>query len=110
MLEAAEAEDAKARADSQLAAARFAQHWGPLAGEPPEVRRKLVDAVVTARAVLVRADLPGRHTVGSLPAEALLDVDGMRVPGRVLGTLEALCENAAGLVCLSGCAERGALA
>jgi hypothetical protein len=99
MLEAAEAEDAKARADSQLAAARFAQHWGPLAGEPPEVRRKLVDAVVTARAVLVRADLPGRHTVGSLPAEALLDVDGMRVPGRVLGTLEQPSElQSAGLL------------
>ncbi|MGD0504645.1 MAG: hypothetical protein ABSD02_18040 [Steroidobacteraceae bacterium] len=99
MLETAEAEDAKARADSELAAARFAQHWGPLAAQPPEVRRKLVDAVVAGRAALVRADLPGRHSVGSLPAEALLDVDGMSVPGRVLGALEQPSElQSAGLL------------
>ena len=87
MLEAAQAEEAKARADSRLAAARFAQHWGPLASEPGEARRKLSDAVVAGHAALVRADLPGRHSVGALPAQALLDVDGIRVPGRVLGAL-----------------------
>ena len=31
MLETAQAEEAKARAEADLAAARFAQHWGPLA-------------------------------------------------------------------------------
>jgi hypothetical protein len=88
MLETAEAENAKAQADGQLAAARFSQHWGPLAAQPAQARRKLVEDVVAGRAALVRADLPGRHSVGSLPAEALLDVDGMSVPARVLGTLE----------------------
>ncbi|MGD0490229.1 MAG: hypothetical protein ABSC32_01675 [Steroidobacteraceae bacterium] len=88
MLETAEAEDAKARADSRLAAARFAQHWGPLAAQAAEVRRKLLDAVASGHAALVRADLPGRHTVGSLPTQAMLDVDGIQVPGRVLGVLE----------------------
>jgi hypothetical protein len=88
MLETAEAEDAKARADARLAALRFAQHWGPLIGQRAQVRRKLVDAVVSGQAVLVRADLPGRHIVGSLPAEAMLDLDGIQVPGRVLGALE----------------------
>ncbi len=88
MLEAAQAEDAKARADSRLAAARFAQHWGPLAAQPPELRRRLLDAVASGRTALVRADLPGRHSVGSLPGKALLDVDGISVPGRVLGALE----------------------
>jgi len=88
MLEAAQAEDVKARADSRLAAARFAQHWGPLAAQPEEARRKLSDSMVAGHAVLVRADLPGRHSVGAaLPAKALLDVDGIRVPGRVLGAL-----------------------
>ena len=88
MLEAAEAEDAKALADSRLAAVRFAQHWGPLAAQAPKVRRKLLDAVTSGHAALVRADLPGRHTVGSLPSKAMLDVDGIQVPGRVLGALE----------------------
>jgi hypothetical protein len=87
MLEAAQAEEVKARADSRLATARFAQHWGPLASEPGEARRKLADSVVAGHAALVRADLPGRHSVGTLPAKALLDVDGIRVPGRVLGAL-----------------------
>jgi hypothetical protein len=99
MLEAAEAEDAKARADSRLAAVRFAQRWGPLAAQTPEVRRKLLDAVVSGHASLVRADLPGRHIVGSLPAQAMLDVDGIRVPGRVLGALEQPSElQSAGLL------------
>jgi hypothetical protein len=87
MLEAAQAEDVKARADSRLATARFAQHWGPLAAQPARVRHELLGAVVAGHAALVRADLPGRHSVGTLPAKALLDVDGIRVPGRVLGAL-----------------------
>jgi hypothetical protein len=99
MLETAEAEDAKARADAQLAAARFAQHWGPVAAQTPEVRRKLLDAVVSGHASLVRADLPGRHIVGSLPTQAVLDVDGIQVPGRVLGALEQPSElQSAGLL------------
>jgi hypothetical protein len=99
MLETAEAEDAKARADSRLAAARFAQHWGPLAAQTADVRRKLVDAVVSGHASLVRADLPGRHIVGSLPTRAMLEVDGIQVPGRVLGALEQPSElQSAGLL------------
>jgi hypothetical protein len=87
MLEAAKAEEARAHADARLAAARFAQHWGPLAAQPPGVRQRLLDAVMSGHSVLVRADLPGRHIVGALPAKALLDVDGIEVPGRVLGAL-----------------------
>jgi hypothetical protein len=88
MLETAQAEDAKTRADARLAAARFAQHWGPLSAQRPEARRQLLEEVLAGRAALVRADLPGRHSVGSLPAGAVLDVDGIRVPGRILGALE----------------------
>ena len=64
MLEAAQAEQAKAQADAQLAAARFALHWGPVAKEPPAVRDRLVDGVRSGRSLLLRAELPGRHTLG----------------------------------------------
>jgi multidrug efflux pump subunit AcrA (membrane-fusion protein) len=59
-----------------------------LAAQAPEVRGKLLDAVASGHTALVRADLPGRHTVGVLPIQAILDVDGIQVPGRVLGSLE----------------------
>jgi hypothetical protein len=86
-LEAAQAEEAKARAEADLAAARFTQHWGPLAKESPAMRQLQLDAVTSGRSLLVRADLPGQHVVGALPARAVLDVDGIEVPGRVLGPL-----------------------
>jgi hypothetical protein len=87
MLEAAQTDQAKAQAQAQIAAARFAQRWGPVAALPDEARRKLIEATTRGRSLLVRADLPGRHTLGALPARAVLDVDGILVPGRVLGTL-----------------------
>jgi hypothetical protein len=86
-LEAARAEEARAVAQSQSAVARFIQHWGPLASMPPANRRKFIDAVARGRSLLLRADLPGRHSLGSLPDMAELDVDGARVPGRILGVM-----------------------
>jgi multidrug efflux pump subunit AcrA (membrane-fusion protein) len=48
---------------------------------------------------LVRADLPGRHLIGAVPAKALLDVDGVEVPGRILGVLGQFTElQSAGLL------------
>ena len=87
MLEAAQAEQAKAQAQAQLAAARLASHWGPLTGVSSGQRLKALDAAASGHGLLVRADLPGRHSLGTLPGKALLDVDGIQVPGRVLGTL-----------------------
>jgi hypothetical protein len=87
MVEAAQAEAAKAHADARLAAARFAQRWGPLGRQSPAVRGKLLGDVTTGRGLLVRADLLGRHLAGALPAKAVLDVDGVEVPGHVLGAL-----------------------
>jgi hypothetical protein len=87
MLEAAQAEEAKAQADLRLAAARFTQHWGPLGRESQSARERLLEALTAGRSALVRADLPGHHIVGTLPAKALLDADGVQVPGRVLGAL-----------------------
>jgi hypothetical protein len=99
LLETAQAEEAKARAEADLAAVRFAQHWGPLAKESPALRQKHLETVTSGQSLLVRADLPGRHIVGALPARAMLDVDGIEVPGRVLGPLAQFSDSqSAGLL------------
>jgi hypothetical protein len=92
MLEAAQAEEAKAKSEAQVAAAHFALRWGPLAAQSPNARRQLIDALTAGRSLLVRADVPGRHILGALPSKALLDVDGVEVPGRVLGGLRQFSE------------------
>jgi hypothetical protein len=92
MLEAAQAEYAKALAESQSAAARFALRWGPVAALPPAARRSLLQSATSGKILLLRADLPGRHSLGAMPGKALLDVDGIEVPGMVLGTLRQSTE------------------
>ena len=87
MVEAAQTEQTKARAEAQLSTARLALHWGPLIALPLGPRQKALDAAISGHGLLVRADLPGRHSLGALPHKALLDVDGIEVSGRVLGTL-----------------------
>jgi hypothetical protein len=87
MLEAAQADQAKTHAQAESANARFAQHWGPIATLPASDRQKLVEAATSRHSLLVRADLPGRHSLGVVPGKAMLDVDGIEVPGRVLGIL-----------------------
>jgi hypothetical protein len=86
-LEAAQADQAKSRAAAESASARFDLHWGPVAALSPPAREKLLNASGSGHSLLVRADLPGLHSLGLLPAKALLDVDGIQVPGRVLGAL-----------------------
>jgi hypothetical protein len=92
MLEAAQSDQARARAQAQIAAARFALRWGPLAALPIDARQRLIEASRSGRSLLVRADLPGRHTLGARPSKAVLDVDGIQVPGRVLGILRETTE------------------
>jgi len=92
MLEAAQAEQVKLHAESQSATSRYTLHWGPVAALPAPERRKLLDASADGRSLLLRADLPGRHSLGALPRNALLDVDGVQVPGRVLGVLRQSTE------------------
>jgi hypothetical protein len=93
MLEAAEADQAKARATAEIAAARFALHWSPLAALPAAARQKVIQASISGHSLLLRADLPGRHIMGTNPSKAVLDVDGVQVPGRVLGTLRQTSES-----------------
>jgi hypothetical protein len=92
MLEAAQADQARARAQAEVAAARFALRWGPLVALPIDARQRLIEASASGRSLLVRADLPGRHTLGARPSKAVLDVDGIQVPGRVLGILRETTE------------------
>ena len=86
-LEAARAEEARAAAQSQFTATRFTQHWGPLANMPPANRRKFIEAIARGRILMLRADVPGRHSLASLPDAAQLDVDGVLLAGRILGVL-----------------------
>jgi hypothetical protein len=99
VLEAAQAEQAKAEAQMEIASARFTLHWGPVAALPEGVRQKVIQASVSGRSLLLRADMPGRHSIGELPSKAVLDVDGIQVPGRVLGILRQTTElQSAGLL------------
>lgn len=91
-LEAAEAEQAHARAQADAAAARFSLRWAAIASGAPARKQKLVDAVAAGRSALVRVDLPGQHSIGAVPETATLDIDGIAVQGRVLGVLSQASE------------------
>ncbi len=84
-LDAAQTEQAQTQARAQTATARFAAHWGALASLPAAARTKTIAAAASGKHLLVRADLPGRHSLGIVPDKAVLDVDGIDLPGRVLG-------------------------
>ncbi len=99
MLETAQADQARALSESQSAAARFALHWGPVAGLPQGARLKLLAASSSGRSLLLRADLPGRHSLGELPSEALVTWTGFKWRGHVLGALRQTSElQSAGLL------------
>ena len=91
-LEAAQADHAKLRAQAQLATARMALHWGPISDAAPAAREKIVADATRGRSLLLRAELPGRHTLSVMPERALLNVDGIQVPGRALGVLRETTE------------------
>jgi hypothetical protein len=95
-VQAAEAEQTRARAQADVAAAKFATRWRPLAALAAPARQKLLADAAAGRVLLLRAGLPGRHVVGALPERALLDVDGIAVPGRVLGVLGQASEESPG--------------
>ena len=97
-LEAAQAEHARARAQADAAAARFSLHWSALAALPAAERQQAIEAVASAKHLLLRAELPGRHSLGIAPETALLDVDGVEVPGRVLGALAQTDAQSAGVL------------
>lgn len=86
-LQAAGAAQTEAQVRAREAQTEFLLRWGPLAQLTDAQRSSLVAELAAGRQLLLRADLPGRHMLGTMPKEALVDVDGVRVPARVLGPL-----------------------
>ena len=99
-LQSAQAEQARAKAQADAAGAKFAARWRPVAALAPSVRQKLIDDVANGSILLVRAELSGRHALGSVADRALVDVDGIGVPGKVLGPLAQRTEGAQGAAVL----------
>jgi len=92
-LEAAQADAARARAQAGAASTRFALRWAPIASGADGRRQKILDAVAAGKTALVRVDLPGQHSIGTLPDSASLDIDGVAVQGRVLGAFSQSSES-----------------
>lgn len=86
-LQAAQAAQIETQARLRQAQAEFLLHWGPLQQLGDAERARLIGQLAAGRQVLLRADLPGRHSLGAIPKRALVDVDGVEVPARVLGPL-----------------------
>ena len=86
-LQVAQAEQTQAQVSLRQAQTEFLLHWGPLARLGDAQRADLIEQLAAGRQLLVRADLPGRHSLGVLPKQALIDVDGVKVSARVLGPL-----------------------
>jgi hypothetical protein len=86
-LQAGEAAQIEAQARVREAQTEFQLRWGPLAQLSDAQRASLIERLAAGRQLLLRADLPGRHSLGTMPKQALVDVDGVKVPARVLGPL-----------------------
>jgi hypothetical protein len=86
-LQVAEAAEVESQAQAEAAAATFSLQWGPVAALPDRERDALIAALTSGRALLVRADVPGRHALGAMPAKALLNVDGIGVVARPMGAV-----------------------
>lgn len=86
-LQAAEAAQTEAQVRVREAQAEFLLHWGPLARLGDAERANLIGQLAAGRQLLLRADVPGRHSLSTMPNRALVDVDGVKVPARVLGPL-----------------------
>ncbi|TLY68288.1 MAG: hypothetical protein E6K35_01395 [Gammaproteobacteria bacterium] len=86
-LQLAQAQESETGAQARAAAATFALQWGPVAALGAQKRHALIDALSANRQLLVRAGLPGQHLADSVGPRALLDIDGVNVAARVLGSL-----------------------
>jgi len=86
-VESAQATQIEAQTQAQIASSTFALQWGPVGKLSDAQRASLIAALISGHSVLLRADLPGRLRLGTVPQTAELTVDGTLVPARVLGTL-----------------------
>jgi hypothetical protein len=86
-LQTAAADQIEAQVRMREAQAGFRLRWGPLAQLGDAQRASLIEQLAAGRQLLLRADLPGRHILAAIPQRALVDVDGIEVPARVVGML-----------------------
>jgi len=99
MVESAEVEELKTRAQGEAAAQRFSQHWDPLAKLPAAERQALIERVSSGRSWLMRAAWLGRQSAGTIPRRALIAIDGVMATGSVLGVMRApAADQAVGLL------------
>ncbi|MGH8172394.1 MAG: hypothetical protein ACREPX_04560, partial [Rhodanobacteraceae bacterium] len=61
-LQTAQADQARAAAESRAASSRFDLRWSAIASRPAAERQKIIDAVTTGKSLLVRVDLLGQHS------------------------------------------------
>jgi len=87
MLESARVNATRAQTRVRSETAQFRLRWGPVSRLKSGRRERLMDACSRGDAVLLRADLPGRNSIGKLPTGAIVEVDGIEVPGSVLGVV-----------------------
>ena len=69
-LQVAEAAQTEAQVRVQQAQAEFLMSWGPLAQLAAAQRASLIEQLAAGRQLLLRADLPGRHSLGAMPERA----------------------------------------
>jgi len=86
-LQLAQAQESETGAQARAAAATFALQWGPVAALGAQKRHALILALGANRQLLVRAGLPGQLLADPVGPRALLDIDGVNVAARVLGSL-----------------------
>ncbi|HZR37043.1 MAG TPA: hypothetical protein VFA75_16860 [Nevskia sp.] len=91
-VQSARAAQVEAQSQARAGAALFAQQWGPLAQLSPGQRRRLAEKLAGGKGLLLRAELPGQASFGRLPTAAFAEVDGVKVPARVLGALPRMAD------------------
>ena len=87
-LQLAQAQESETGAQARAAAAAFALQWGPVAALGADKRHALIDTLIANRQLLVRAGLPGHPLADSVGPRALLEIAGVNVAARVLGSLQ----------------------
>jgi hypothetical protein len=87
-LETAQAAQIEAQTQARIAASAFELQWGPIAKLSDAQRAALIESLSDGHSVLLRADLPGRLRLASVPQTATVSVDGAPVDARVLGPLQ----------------------
>jgi hypothetical protein len=86
-VQAALAEQSRARAQADTATARLGSRWGRLATMAPIDRQQLLQRLRSGNLALLRAEVPGRQSLSGVPQRAQITIDGIAHAARVTGVL-----------------------